>query len=477
MSTTMLLAFTIVLYLAATFSLAAVAHRRIDDLEDYVVAGRRLGLPLAAATLLATWFGAGTLLAAADEVHRVGLSGATLDPLGAGLCLILAGAFMASRLWNMKLTTMSDLFARRFDRRIEALSALLMIPPYFGWLAAQFMAVAGMLDLFFGLPMFWGLLVTVLIGTAYTLVGGMWAVTLTDAMQLGIVIVGLIILLVAVTFELGDGSSAQGFAAIFELNEEGRLVLVDVSSAASFMTWLGILCAGALGNLPSQDIMQRIFSSKSATVARRACYLAGAGYLVIGAVPVILGLSADLLIPAGVERAVLPMLADVMLHPALAVVLVVSLLSTIMSTIDSAILAPATVMAKNVVAHLLPETTDLLRLSRVCVAVVAAVAFGVALMGENAYALLESGYELGMVSLLVPLIAALYDEKATRLAALVAMLSGTLVWLIHAAFGAESFVGVPEGLLPLGIGSTALSALSYLVVRRFDRAAPQKMVQ
>jgi Na+/proline symporter len=296
-------------------------------------------------------------------------------------------------------------------------------------------------------------------------------------MQLGIVIIGLIVLLVAVTFQLGEGDSLQGLAAIFELNEEGRLVLVDTSSAARFMTWLGILCAGALGNLPSQDIMQRIFSSKSATVARRACYLAGAGYLVIGAVPVVLGLSADLLIPAGVERAVLPMLADVMLHPALAVVLVVSLLSTIMSTIDSAILAPATVMAKNVVAHLLPGSTDLLRLSRVCVAVVAALAFGVALMGENAYALLESGYELGMVSLLVPLVAALYDERATRLAALASMLSGTLVWLLHAALGLESFVGVPDGLLPLGIGSTLVSALSYLLVRSIDRSAPEAMVR
>ena len=39
-------------------------------MEDYVVAGRRLPLSLASATLLATWFGAGTLLAVADEVLR-----------------------------------------------------------------------------------------------------------------------------------------------------------------------------------------------------------------------------------------------------------------------------------------------------------------------------------------------------------------------------------------------------------------------
>ena len=44
------------------------AHRKVETAEDFVVAGRRLGTPLATATLLATWFGAGTLLTAADEV-------------------------------------------------------------------------------------------------------------------------------------------------------------------------------------------------------------------------------------------------------------------------------------------------------------------------------------------------------------------------------------------------------------------------
>ncbi len=51
--------------------------------------------------LLATWFGAGTLLTQADEVEAAGLQRAALDPFGAGLCLLLAGVFFAGPLWRM----------------------------------------------------------------------------------------------------------------------------------------------------------------------------------------------------------------------------------------------------------------------------------------------------------------------------------------------------------------------------------------
>jgi len=68
---------------------------------------------LSTMTLLATWFGAGTLLTASDEIYREGLSVTALEPYGAGFCLILAGIFFAKPLWEMKLLTFSDLFRKK----------------------------------------------------------------------------------------------------------------------------------------------------------------------------------------------------------------------------------------------------------------------------------------------------------------------------------------------------------------------------
>lgn len=78
-----LLGITFVVYLLAMYVIGYIAQRKVDDVEDFLVAGRKLPLSLAWMTLLATWFGAGTMLTAADEVRSDGLSRAALDPFGA----------------------------------------------------------------------------------------------------------------------------------------------------------------------------------------------------------------------------------------------------------------------------------------------------------------------------------------------------------------------------------------------------------
>ena len=138
------------IYIAATLLLGFWARRRVVTVEDFIVAGRRLPLSLAWATLLATWFGAGTVMTAADAVRHHGLRITALEPLGAGFCLLLAGWFFAKPLWNLSLLTLSDFFKVRYGRRAEMLSAAVAIPGYIGWVAVQFVALAQLLELFAG---------------------------------------------------------------------------------------------------------------------------------------------------------------------------------------------------------------------------------------------------------------------------------------------------------------------------------------
>ena len=65
------LAATMLIYTGVLFAIAWWARGRIANSEDYLVAGRRLPFSLSTATLFATWFGAGTLLAVADEVRSL----------------------------------------------------------------------------------------------------------------------------------------------------------------------------------------------------------------------------------------------------------------------------------------------------------------------------------------------------------------------------------------------------------------------
>lgn len=458
------IACTLLLYVVVSYALAWRFSRKIESREDYLVAGRRLPLPLASATLLATWFGAGTLLTAADEVRDVGLRAIALEPLGAALCLLIAGIWVARPLWEMKLETLGDFFRERFGGTVELWASLAMVPGYFGWIAVQLVALAEVIHLMIGIPPAWGIALVAVVGTGYTLLGGMWAVTVTDAVQLSLLAIGLVLLTFQVLAFLGNGAPLDGLAALGDRLPAEALEPVPTKTTSELVSWLGVLAVASLGNLPGQDLTQRIFAARSASVARQACLLAGVGYLVLGAMPVLLGLAARIMSPA--EDAIVPALARATMSPATATVFVVAITGAVLSTIDSAILAPAGVLSKNV----LPRVVDVapLTLDRLCVLGVAVASLAVAYLGESAYTLLEQAYGLGLMALFVPLVVGLRDAAPDEVACLAALAVGATSWLVHVLFGMKSFLEpwlAPHGWsVPAPVATVALAWIVYRVV-------------
>ena len=472
----LLLGVTIVAYVIAMYGLSLWVRGRVRDVDDFLVAGRRLPLSLAWMTLLATWFGAGTILTAADEVRQGGLQRAALDPLGAGVCLLLAGLLIARRLWRMKLLTLSDFFRRRYGPGAELMSAGILVPSYFGWIAVQFVALAGMLELFFGLDPRAGILLVALVGMGYTLLGGMWSVTITDVVQISLVLVGLGLLTVGVLVQLGDGSPWCGLSRLVEETPPPMLRPLPIEDVEALIGWLAVFCTGALGNLPAQDLLQRIFAARSERVAQRACLVAGGMYLSFGMLPVGLGLAANLLLPSGPDTSVLPALARSFLSPVMAVVFIVALLSAVLSTIDSAILAPSGVLAQNVLGRWNAGRWSPLTLNRLAVLLVTAASLVVSYLGESAYSLLEGSYELVFAALFVPLILGLYREPRDGRSAVVSMTVGSGLWLVHLLCDWKAFLEPWPVLgchLPASPVIVTCSLVAYLVCERFPASPGQ----
>ena len=464
---TWLLGTVIVLYVAGMYGLAFAVRGRIRSTEDFLVAGRRLPLSLAWAILLATWFGAGTILAVTEEVTREGFQPAALDPIGAGFCLILAGFFFAKPLWKMSLLTLSDFFRRRFGPTGEILSACIMVPTYFGWVAAQLVALAGLLELFFGIDPTVGILLVAVVAMGYTLQGGMWSVTLTDAFQIVLVLAGLVVLAVTVLGRLGDGSLYLGILKLKDETPPEMLVVIPTDSFRSFVGWIAVFCVGALGNIPGQDLMQRIFAAKSAAVAQWAAVIAGVAYLTFGMIPILLGLAARLLVPDHVTSAILPALASLFLSPPILIIFTVTLVSAVLSTIDSAILSTASVLSQNIFQRFNRGRIESLTLNRIAIILVTAGSVAFAFQGESAYTLLEDAYELPLVGLFVPLALGLKAKSPRERAAIASMLVGSGLWLVHYAAGWEYFVeplaAEWEAYLPVSLSITLVSLLVYLI--------------
>ena len=122
----------VVLYLIFTVLIGWWASRFVKNTSDFVVAGRRMPMSVVAAGLFATWFGSETVMGSSTAFLNDGVMGIIEDPFGAALCLIFVGVFMVKPLYRLNLFTFSDYFKRRYNDKAEMLSAVMMIPSYWG---------------------------------------------------------------------------------------------------------------------------------------------------------------------------------------------------------------------------------------------------------------------------------------------------------------------------------------------------------
>ncbi len=445
-----LLGWALIGYVAFLLGVSLYASRRIQDESDYVVAGRKLPLFLAWGTLIATWFGAATMFAAAGAARDEGLLGVVLDPLACAGTLILAGIFFARPLWKMGLYTMADFYRARYGPSAEIVGASIQVPSYFSWVALQYTALASILELYFEIPFVAGVVVVAAITLVYTLIGGMWSVTLTDTVQIVIALVGLVALLASALSDplLGDGDPFRGlttvFAKVSEMHPDHlRLVPSDLSLGV-ILAWLGAWATGLFGNIPGQDLQQRVFAARSPDTAMRACILAGVLYLVFGMIPVTLGLASLITHPNG-EIDPVAFLAGEYLSPTMLVVFVVAVVSMVVSTATSAVLAPATILGHNLLSRLPGFDRAPLVRDRLCVVLVSFGGIALALWGKSLMELLDVALSIQLVALFVPVVMGVYGRPRGPRPAVFSMLMGFTAWVT--AFTVEHLDGqLPEAV-------------------------------
>lgn len=438
---TLYLKISLGVYVVFLLVVSVVASKKVTSEEDYAVAGRRLPLVLAWGTLMATWFGAATMFGACGSARNVGLSGPlTLDPIGCSAALVFAGLFFAKPIWRMKLLTMGDFFRQKYGPRAEILASSIQVPSYFGWIALQYTALGGILSFYFEMSLTQGILVAAAVTLLYTMIGGMWSVTLTDSLQIVIALVGLLTLAYRVfsSPELGDGSAIGGVAEMITKvgqTHPGHLTIIP-GTLVSFLAWLSFLCTGLFGCIPGQDLQQRVFAAQDEKTASRACILAGVFYFIFGMIPVALGLASLVTHPpiAGAPRLddkqlIAQISVDFLSTPML-VTFIIALVAMIVSTATSAVLAPSSILSRNLLGRISKTAKHSLLRDRMCVVIVAAGGVGLTFIGESLLGLLDIALSIAMVALFVPVVGAIYGKPRGELSALLATSFGFATWIV-----------------------------------------------
>jgi solute:Na+ symporter, SSS family len=425
-----LLLLSIIAYLVLTILVGVWASRKVRTSDDYMLAGRSLPLLLSSSAMFATWFGSETVFGASSEFLKGGLYAVIEDPFGASLCLVLFGMFYVRRLYNMNLLTLGDFFKVKFGKTTELVASVFLAPPYVGYIAAQLVAMGLILNVVTGIALWEGVVISAVVVTIYTYIGGMWAITITDFIQTIIIIAGLLILAIIL------GVKAGGITAVIaEVPEENFRFLpaFDAKEIAAYIAAWSVL---GLGSIPSQDVFQRSMSSNSVRTAVRSCYVAALLYLTIAMLPLFISLCTQHLYPHQVNGDTQLTLPNMVLaHTTLPVQILFfgSLLSAIMSTTSSAILAPAAIFSENVIKPLARHRysdKQLLIVTRLSVLVFSLLATIMACMRSNIYELVGESSILSLVSLFAPLTFGLYWKRTSRGGALAGMVLGMLTWII-----------------------------------------------
>ncbi len=414
----------VLLYVVAQLGIGAWAARKIKTEDDYLVAGRSLGYGLGIFTIFATWFGAETCIGAAGAIYESGISGGSADPFGYAICIFLMGAVFAVPLWRRKLTTIADLFRQRYSPGVERFAVLLMVPTSLLWAAAQIRAFGQVLSASSTLGVDIAITIAACVVIVYTMSGGLLADAITDMVQGIALIIGLAILFGVVMLDGG----AEALRAVpperLQLFGGGEVPLLEVVERWAIPIF---------GSVVAAELVARIIAVRSPVVARRACMTAGGIYLLIGLIPVTLGLVGAALLP-GLEHAeqLLPALAQDRLPQLLYMFFAGALVSAILSTVDSALLVASGLVSHNLIVPLRPGLAerDKVRIARTGVALFGVLAWVMAISAEGVYSLVEQASAFGSAGIVVIVTFGLFSRHGGPKSALAALLTGVVVWVV-----------------------------------------------
>jgi len=453
----------VLLYWVISVAIGLLASLKVKNATDFAAAGHALPMYVVTATVFATWFGAEAVLGAPATFLQEGLAGVVADPFGSSMCLVLVGLFFAKPLYQAKYLTIGDFYRDRYGRTVEVLITLCIAASYLGWVSAQIMALGLVFNVVSGGEISRD--VGMLIGSGsvliYTLFGGMWAVAVTDFLQMIIIVIGLLFIGHEVT------GMAGGVVNVVELaNNAGLFNFLQKSNFAEIMGFIAALCTMMLGSIPQQDVFQRVTSSKTVQIAQRAAILGGVLYFCFAFIPMILAYSANMLDPEMVKEGlktdsqlILPQLILSKTPMFAQVIFFGALLSAIKSCASATLLAPSVSFSENIVKGFFKELTaeQYLLIMRVTTLVFSVLVTIIAMNSElSIFKMVESAYKVTLVSAFVPLLCGVYWSRATPFGGLLSVTLGLVSWIMMEAI-------MPHEVIPPQMVGLAFSFLGMIV--------------
>ena len=479
---------------AAFLVVGWLASRKVKEgtPSDLIVAGRNMPMVVAALTMTATWVDGGYLLGTAEGVYKSSIQLGVQGGLCFGISLIVGGLCFASVMRRFGFTTLIDPFEARFGKRW---AIVLFLPALAGevfWSAELLVAIGSTFGVILGMDLTTAILLSAVVTTAYTMLGGMWSVAWTDIFQLGLVAVGL---LAALPFALnGAGGLHASWMRYLAARPDGSSIIPvhrtvsGLWTTGSMVAWWDVSLMLVFGGIPWNCYFQRVLSCQTPSKARGHSILAGVLTIAFVVPPLLMGIAAygypwPPTTLARLQRSpaeTLPILFADTVPPVIGILGLAAIIGAVTSSFSSSILSAGSMLSWNGLKRLVWPSLSIVQMKRVIrssILLFGAAATVLALKVQSVQALWFFTSDLVFVLLFPQLVFALFDPKANRIGSVTAF----VVSLFLRVGGGEPLLGVPQlipypEIVPFRILAAAVGFVLLPVVSRatatWDRPNP-----
>ena len=452
----------LIAYMAVVLAVGLYASRRVKGSEDFLLAGRSMGLFVLVGTLCATQLGGGNIIGTSTNGYNQGLSGMTFG-VSTGLAMLVLGLLMAKPMRKMGLCTISDFVYNRYQSNTaRVLTSVFSFAALVGILAAQVGAISKVLTVF-GINTTVAAVIAICVIILYTAFSGMWGVALTDVIQLIVIFIGVPLTTFIGLIKIG------GWGGLVE-----KLSTMNVPGGIdTYMSPTGIgLAAMASIALPmiayeiiGQDFYQRLLSAKNERIAKTGCIIAGCILMAMGVNSAIDGMLARAFLGDTLtEVSAIASLAVEVLPTVAAGIVIAALCAAVMSTADSLLLACTSHVVNDIYLGAMGKSASdekssktILRMSVVTTVVVGIASLFVALAIPGIIEILDYAYTFYASGLVAPVLLGLFWKKGNALAAVSSIVVGGVVSLL-CVFG---ILPIPVDAIIVGMSA---SFIDYVVV-------------
>lgn len=444
----------VVVYLLIMLFIGWYSSTKITSNTDFMVAGRRLGPLLMAGTLAATEIGGGSSLGVVQQgMESHGLSAAWYI-ITMGFAFVIL-TFLAPKFRAATVKTVPEYFRRRYGKSAGLITAVIMLLPLIGATASQFIASSVILSTMLGIDYKVAVLIVAVVVTLYSIMGGLWSVTLTDFIQVFLIVIGMII---AVPFAMNMAGGWDNVVA--NVPAETFNMFKGYSPMAVISLTIMYVATFTVG----QEAVSRYYAARDGKAARQGSILAAIVNFVYAFIPAILGIITLALINMGTfsadefadvgARYALPVLAVKVMPTVICGLLFAGIISATMSSSDSDLLGAGSIFANDIyhtVINPKASSKEVMRVTQITMAVCGVLAMVVALFNTGSIiSLLMFCFTLRAAGAFFPYVLGHYWKGASTAGTIAALISGTVVvvYLEHISKGMLFGIKLSQPIVP-----------------------------